>query len=285
MRIPFTKVQALRNDFVLVDGRAVPVADPPALARFLCDRKEGVGADTLLLLHHSEVADILVRIFNPDGSEGEMSGNGTRCVAAYFLGREGEGRKTATVETVAGVSRHERERRDRGLTYLRSHILAPRFHPTEIPVRAPGEEAIDIPLDLAEGRTRVSCVSIGNPQAAVFQGWTEENWKSLGPQIENHPVFPERTNVDFARVLSRDRIEVKLWERGVGPVESSGTGASGAFATARRKGLVDPRAEMVMEGGTLVLEETEEGLILRGWCEECFEGTIDDDRDRRGADR
>ncbi|MBN1827510.1 MAG: diaminopimelate epimerase [Candidatus Eisenbacteria bacterium] len=285
MRISFTKVQALRNDFVLVDGRTAPVADPPSLARFLCDRKEGVGADTLLLLHHSDVADLLVRIFNPDGSEGEMSGNGTRCVAAYSLAREGEGQNVATVETVAGVSRHELERREHGRFFIRSSILAPRFHPTEIPVRVAGEDALDVPLDLAEGRIRVSGVSIGNPQAVVFQGWTDENWKILGPQIENHPLFPERTNVDFARVAAEDRLEVKLWERGVGPVESSGTGASGAFAAARRKGLIGPRAELVMEGGTLVIEEAEEGLILRGWCEECFEGTIDTDRSREGEVR
>jgi diaminopimelate epimerase len=275
VRIPFTKVQGLRNDFVLVDGRSVPVVDPPALSRALCDRKEGIGADTLLLLLPSDEADVLVRIYNPDGSEGEMSGNGTRCVAAYVLARAGGERASAVVETIAGVSGHFLERREGRRSYLTSRILAPRFHPAEIPVRAGGDEAIDVPFPLGGETVRVSCVNIGNPQAVVFEGWDEGNWRRLGPLIERHALFPERANVDFCRVLDRASLVVKLWERGVGPVESSGTGASGAFATARRKGLADPRVTVSMEGGVLEIEEVEEGLLLRGWCEETFEGTIE----------
>ncbi len=275
MRIPFTKVQALRNDFVLVDGRAVPVADPPALSRALCDRKSGVGADTLLVLLPSDEADVLVRIFNPDGSEGEMSGNGTRCTAAYVLARGDEGRASATVETVAGVSGHLLERSEGRRRFLVSRILAPRFRPADVPVLWEGDEAIDLPLDLGPGALRVSCVNIGNPQAVVLDGWDETNWKLFGPAIENHPIFPERANVDFARVVDRDNLLVRLWERGVGPVESSGTGASGAFAAARRKGLLAAKVRVSMEGGVLELEEVEGGLLMKGWCEEVFEGMID----------
>jgi diaminopimelate epimerase len=118
-------------------------------------------------------------------------------------------------------------------------------------------------------------VNIGNPQAVVFEGWDEGNWRRLGPLIERHALFPERANVDFCRVRDRAFLEVRLWERGVGPVESSGTGASGAFATARRKGIADPRVTVSMEGGVLEIEEVEDGLLLRGWCEETFEGSIE----------
>jgi diaminopimelate epimerase len=274
MRIPFTKVQALRNDFVLVDGRVVPIADPPALARSLCDRKSGVGADTLLLLLPSEEADVLVRIFNPDGSEGEMSGNGTRCTAAYVLARGDRKRRSATVETVAGVSGHLLEKREGRRCFLASRILAPRFRASEIPVLFDGDEAIDIPLALGSETVRVTCVNIGNPQAVVLDGWDETNWKRLGPAIEIHPAFPERTNVDFARVIDRENLHVRLWERGVGPVESSGTGASGAFAAARRKGALSPKVRISMEGGVLELEEVKDGLLLKGWCEEVFEGVV-----------
>jgi len=281
MRVPFTKLQALRNDFVLVDARRVPVADPAALARALCDRKSGVGADTLLLLLLSEEADVLVRIFNPDGSEGEMSGNGTRCVASYVLARAGGDRVSATVETVAGVSGHLLEEKTGARCFLASRIVAPRFRPPEIPVHAGGEEAIDLPLRLSEETVRVSCVNIGNPQAVVFEGWDDANWKRLGREIENHPIFPERTNVDFARVIGPGELHVVLWERGVGPVESSGTGASGAFAAARRKGLVDSKVRAVMQGGVLAIEEAEGALLLKGWCEEVFEGTIETERGGR----
>lgn len=274
MRIPFTKVQALRNDFVLIDGRRVPVPDPARLSEILCDRKSGIGADTLLVLHHSEHADVLVRIFNPDGSEGEMSGNGTRCVAAHLLDH-GEGSdRSASVETVAGVSLHDVEEREGRRFRIASRILAPRFEPRLVPVLREGEEAIDIEISLPSGPVRLSCVNIGNPQAVVLEGWDETNWRSLGAAIERHEIFPERVNVDFARVTARGRIEVSLWERGVGPVESSGTGASGAFAVARRKGLVDGKARIVMEGGDLEIEEGEDGLLLRGWCEEVFEGSV-----------
>ncbi|MFH1278529.1 MAG: diaminopimelate epimerase [Candidatus Eisenbacteria bacterium] len=273
MRIPFTKVQALRNDFVLVDGRRVPVPDPARLAKILCDRKSGVGADTLLVLHHSDHANVLVRIFNPDGSEGEMSGNGTRCVAMYILDRGEGGGGSASVETVAGVSRHDVEERAGRRLRIVSRILAPRFQPDLVPVRWEGDEAIDIDIPLRDRSVRVSCVNIGNPQAVVLDGWDEKNWRELGPQIERHPIFPERANVDFARVVAEGRIEVRLWERGVGPVEASGTGASGAFTVARRKGLVGPRVRVAMEGGDLDLEERHDGLLLRGWCEEVFEGT------------
>jgi len=275
MRFRFHKVQALRNDFVLIDGRQFPVADPATLSRQLCDRKSGVGADTLLLLLESEEADVLVRIFNPDGSEGEMSGNGTRCVAGHlFAAKEGEGAQV-TVETVAGVSEHVLEKREDRRRHVASRIVAPRFRPAEVPVRIDGDEAIDIEIPLHDGTAVVSCVSIGNPQAVVFDGWDDSNWTVLGPAIENHPLFPERVNVDFARVEARDRIVVRLWERGVGPVEASGTGASGAFVTARRKGLVDSEVLVRMEGGSLRIAEVEDGLLLTGWCEEVFEGTIE----------
>ena len=201
--------------------------------------------------------------------------NGTRCTAAWFLARDGEGRDSVSVETVAGVSNHRVDRREGRRAFLISHILAPRFRPSEIPVDVEGEEAIDIELKLSDGLFRVSCVSIGNPQAVVFEGWNEENWRRLGREIEYHSIFPRRTNVDFARIVAPDRMEVTLWERGVGPVEASGTGASGAFTTARRKGLVEPKVRISMEGGVLELEELEDGLLMNGWGEECFEGVIE----------
>jgi diaminopimelate epimerase len=204
-----------------------------------------------------------------------MSGNGTRCAAAYLLARAGGDRASTTVETAAGVSGHFLESREGRRSAVSSRILAPRFRPSDVPVLVDGEEAIDVEMSLSSGPVRVSCVNIGNPQAVVFEGWDEESWPRIGREIERHELFPQRTNVDFARVTARDRIEVRLWERGVGPVEASGTGASGAFSTARRKGLVDGRVEAVMEGGTLEIEEREDGLLLKGWCEEVFEGTID----------
>lgn len=274
MKIPFTKVQALRNDFVLVDARRVAVPDASSLARIACDRKSGVGADTLLVVHESENADVLLRIFNPDGSEGEMSGNGTRCAAMYVVDRMEPRAARATIETVAGVSEHLTLSREGRRLFVASRILAPRFRPEQVPARFEGEEAIDVEFRLAAGTVRVSAVNIGNPQAVVLDGWNESSWPALGAEIERHPFFPERANVDFGRVIAPDRMELRLWERGVGVVEASGTGASGAFAVARRKGVVGPRVRVAMAGGELEIEETDGGLLLRGWCEEVFEGTL-----------
>jgi diaminopimelate epimerase len=277
----FTKLHGTGNDFVLVDARALE-RDWSALARAICDRHFGVGGDGLILACASERAAVRMRIFNADGSEAEMSGNGMRCLVKFAV--DG-GIVTPTgdefdVETGAGVLR-VRITTERGLvTSVRESMGPPRLDPREIPVAIdapPPVKALDVRVD---GRTlTVTPVSMGNPHAVYFQSApvAEFPLHSLGPLVEYHALFPNRTNFEVVRMLGRDRAEMRVWERGVGETLSCGSGASATMVAARLLDLVDGAMELRVPGGVLQLEWDGEGdVILTGPVVESFRGTWPD---------
>ena len=276
----FTKLHALGNDFLVV-GRdeAAEFPDPGAFARRINDRHTGVGADGLILLGpEAGRADRFVfRIFNLDGSEAELSGNGLRCAAA-FLAREGRlASAKVHFETAAGGRECEIVS-SRGAVYdIRTGLGAPRLEAADIPFDdgGPRGRVMDYPLVIAGEVFPVTCLSVGNPHCGLFFDSfpSRLEWHRIGGEIESHPFFPKRTNVEFIRVLGRGDIEVKFWERGVGETLASGTGSAAAAAASMVKGLVYRKVTVRTDLGSLAVEWPEGGELLQtGPAEVVFSG-------------
>ena len=229
----FTKMHGTGNDFICVDGFAHPLPDRPAeLARRVCDRHFGIGGDGLILIGPSRRADARMRIFNADGSEAEMCGNGLRCVAKYVFDRGLCRQPSLSVETGRGVLRLEVEvaagRVARVRVDMGEPILQPELIPTTIPgePRADGRAVVDAPLEIAGEVHRVTCVSMGNPHCVTFvEQLTDQLVLRLGPWIETDPHFPNRVNAEFVEVLSPGEVRLRVWERGAGETPACGTGA------------------------------------------------------------
>jgi diaminopimelate epimerase len=277
----FTKMHGAGNDFVVVDARDLD-RDWAALAVAVCDRHFGVGADGLILACPSAVADLRVRIFNPDGSEAEMCGNGIRCFVKYAIER-GLAVPTdgaITVETPAGVLRAEATMAGTTVASVRVAMGRPRFAPQEVPVAVEAEPPIrDLPLEV-DGRTiAVTCVSMGNPHAVHFIDEPVESFplETLGPLLSNHALFPNRVNFEVARVLGRDRIEARVWERGAGITLACGSGACATVVAARLAGLVDDRVVVRLPGGELTIEwDGAADVMLTGPAAEVYRGELEE---------
>jgi diaminopimelate epimerase len=273
----FTKMQGTGNDFIVLDARDLE-RDWPELAVRMCDRHFGIGADGLVLVLPSAQADLRMRIFNPDGSEAEMCGNGIRCFVKYAVERglaqpRGD---TLAVETPAGVLETSLRRTNGRVESVRVAMGRPRFAPSEIPVAVDAPPPLlSVPLEV-DGRTlEVTCLSMGNPHAVHFWARGVETFplETIGPKVEHHPLFPKRVNFEVARVVSRDRVEVRVWERGAGATLACGSGASAVVVAARLHDLVDEEVEVVLPGGTLYLSWDGKGdVYLTGPAEEVFEG-------------
>ena len=256
-RVSFTKMHGLGNDFVLVNALHGPPLPWIDLATGICDRHFGVGADGLILILPSAEADLRMRIVNSDGSEAQMCGNGIRCLARYAYDRGLVGKTTLAVETLAGVKAVSLNLVGDRIASVRVNMGAPIFDPPRIPVKLEGWMIKDHQIT-AEGRVHnVSCVSMGNPHAVIFveQSDLENlNLAELGPPVEHHPVFPERTNVEFCAVLGQSQLRMRVWERGAGETLACGTGACASAVVAMIHNYVDPNVEVVLDGGPLQIE-------------------------------
>jgi diaminopimelate epimerase len=276
----FAKVHGLGNDFLFAAPGGGPSPDEAgALARRLCDRHTGVGADGLILLspEKNEPGAAGFRIFNADGSEAEISGNGLRCAAAYLAWSGAVKSPKVLFRTAAGERPSEILSARGSLFEVRIGLGAPRLAARDIPFddgRDP-DRLLDYPL-AAAGRTFfVTCVSMGNPHCSLFFDALppREEWPVIGAAIESHPFFPRRTNVEFVRVLGREAIEVLFWERGVGETLASGTGSAGAAVAAMLKGLVNRSVTVRTAIGSLKVEWPEGGAVLQtGPAEVVFSG-------------
>jgi diaminopimelate epimerase len=257
----FTKFHSLGNDFLIVDRDVV--AEPESyedLARRICERHTGVGADGILLISVKDRARGLAdfRIFNADGSEAEISGNGLRCAAAYLLSQQ----KVDPDRIVFSTSTGDREclliGRKENVYTIRIEMGVPRFASRDIPFDdgAVHERIVDYPLTINNKVYAVTLVSMGNPHCAVFVDKfpARIEWHQAGDEIESHPFFPNRTNVEFVRVLGRSEIEVLFWERGVGETLSSGSGSCGAAVAAILKGQTERKVTVRTSMGTVLVE-------------------------------
>jgi diaminopimelate epimerase len=273
----FAKLHGAGNDFIVVDARKLE-RDWPALAVAICDRHFGVGADGLLLVGASDAADLRMGLFNADGSEAEMSGNGIRCFIKYAVDRGLSKLRDGaiSVETMAGVMTAEVALAEGHVESARVAMGRPRFAPADIPVAMDEAPPIqDYPLEVDGQTLRVTCLSMGNPHAVHFLKSPVNDYPlaAVGPKVEHHPLFPNRVNFEVARILARDRIEMRVWERGVGETLACGSGSSAVMVAARLQSLVDERAELSLPGGSLTLEWDRQGEVyLTGPAVEVFEG-------------
>ena len=268
----FTKMHGLGNDFMLVDDMSLGLDAPKELAVKLCARRFGVGADGLILAQPSDQADARMRVFNRDGSEAEMCGNGIRCLGK-FLYDEGICRKPSmTIETLAGVLRVDIEAADGTAQRMRVDMGAPRFAPADIPVDAPENV---LTLDVGGQTLRFFCVGMGNPHAVTFDLYPDDDaFARLGPLLESHPVFPRRANIEFCRVTGGGA-DVRVWERGDGPTLACGTGACAVLAAGASQGFLPRRAGIRLAGGVLDIEWAADGhLFMSGPAETVYDGEL-----------
>ena len=262
----FAKYHGAGNDFLLLDG-AGQERDWSSLAAAMCERNLGAGADGLIIALPSSKAAVRMLLFNSDGSEAEMSGNGVRCFAKFVVeqGLAKPDGDDLAVDTGAGLIVVKLERRGDEVTGATVDMGPPRFAPKEVPVAVDAAPPVlDLPVPINGTAYRVNCVSMGNPHAVHFVQTpvAQFDLRNVGPKMEHHRLFPARVNFEVAQVLDRGHIESRTWERGVGETQACGTGASAIMVSARLHGLVDDVVEVKEPGGVLTLRWPGEGNVF-----------------------
>jgi diaminopimelate epimerase len=281
MQIEFTKYQGLGNDFILVDnrGQTTPRLTPQQAAQ-VCDRNFGVGADGVIFLLPGESGgDYTMRIYNSDGSEPEMCGNGIRCLARFIAdleGKTGADTQTYTIHTLAGLITPEVQIDGQ----VRVNMGPPRLLAQEIPttLAAIDEKVINVPLDVAGKTWAVTCVSMGNPHCITFIEDAEAiTLTELGPQFEHHPVFPQRTNTEFIEVVRPDYLKMRVWERGAGATLACGTGACASLVAGVLTGHCANAATVELPGGPLHIKWStlDRAVFMTGPAQKVFTGILE----------
>jgi diaminopimelate epimerase len=277
--VAFAKGHGLGNDYIVMEQAALPAPLTERAIVRVCDRNWGIGSDGILLLVPSARAEFGLRIFNPDGSEAEKSGNGLRIFAKYLWDHgHARGKRTFTVDTKGGVVECTCHERDGRVNFVTVEMGRVTFRAPDIPMNGPDRDVVGVPLQLADGTTvTTTALSVGNPHCVVFvERLDEADARRLGPLIERHPAFPQRTNVQFARVAARDTVDILIWERGAGYTLASGSSSCGAATAAVKSGLCNHgRVTVRMPGGTLVVDvRADWSLRLEGPVEEVYTGTL-----------
>ena len=278
----FTKMQGAGNDYIYIDARNRD-EDWPALSRAMSDRHFGVGGDGIILIMDSERADLRMRMFNADGSEGEMCGNGIRCFAKYAIEREIVARPAEglTVDTLAGVRTVYPVYDGGTVTGARVSMGRPKLNPAEVPVNLdPAMAAVNgpvlkYPIRPGDFRLFLSFVSMGNPHAVTYIDQPVEEFPlhNIGPLVEGHPIFPRRVNFEIVNQIDAKHLEARVWERGSGETMACGTGACAIAVASRLQGLIEDRVDIKLPGGVLTIEWDGAGeVFLEGPAAEVFSG-------------
>ena len=273
----FTKWQGCGNDFVLVDCHKEPTEDFADLAKRMCDRHYGIGADGVLFVLPSERADFRMRIFNTDGSEAEMCGNGIRCFARYLYDYGLTKKQEFTVETGAGILVPRLHLEDGRVASITVDMGEPILAGDDIPVSGFGrEQVIAKPIEV-EGKTfSMTCVSMGNPHCVVFvEDMGKADLEHLGPLFESHPIFPKKTNTEFVEVRDSSHVRMRVWERGAAITLACGTGSCATVVAGVLNGKTERRTEVELDGGKLLIQWSEDDnhVYMTGPAEFVFEGT------------
>lgn len=273
----FTKMHGLGNDYVCINCFRERVEDPPGFARTLCERHYGIGADGLILICPSKVSDFKMEIYNSDGSVAGMCGNGIRCLGKYVYDYGLTGKETLSIETKSGIRNMHLQIRDGKACGAMVDMGVPRLNAHSIPILSEKDLVINDPIEVQEKNYRMTGISMGNPHAVIFS--EEINGISLeetGRELEFHPRFPERANIEFCHVTARDRMEIRVWERGVGETLACGTGACAAVVASVLNDLTDEEVIVKLLGGELSVrwDRKVNHVFLEGPAVKVFDGVL-----------
>ena len=271
----FTKMHGCGNDYVYVNLFEEKITDPAALSIKVSDRHFGIGSDGLITIGPSEHADFRMRIYNADGSEAEMCGNGIRCVAKHVYDHHMTDQKEISVETGAGIKTLQLTVEDGKVTMVRVDMGQPVLEPDQIPVKASGDRVVDEPITAGGKEWRMTCVSMGNPHAVVFvDDVADFALETYGPAFENHERFPKRINTEFVQVISRKEVSMRVWERGSAETFACGTGTCATVMACILKDRTDNQVLVHLRGGDLQIEYDSESrhIFMTGPAIEVFEG-------------
>ena len=276
-KVSFAKMESCLNDYIFIENFDGAITCPESLCVSLCAPHSGIGADGIVLIERSKVADAKMRSFNRDGSEGRMAGNNIRCVGKYLYDKGYIRSEYLTVETASGVHQLKLYLRDGQVSSVSVDMGPVNFSAASVPILTEAKELVNAPVKIGGAEWAVTCLSVGNPHCVVFvDNLHALDLEAIGPQFERAPLFPERVNAEFVRVVDRTTLRMRAWERGSGETLACGTGACAAAAAAVRLGLCDANAAIAVQvpGGVLTVHVTDTSVVLHGETHLVFEGTI-----------
>ena len=277
----FTKMHGCGNDYVYVDGarETIPAERKSEVVKFLSDRHFGIGGDGVIFINPSDVADFEMEMYNMDGSRSEMCGNGIRCVGKYVYDHGLTQKTSLTIVSCGKIKYLELTVEDGKVTKVRVNMGSPILEAAEIPVVAEKSPVVDTPITVDGKEYRMTCVSMGNPHAVVYvdEMIDDETMAKIGPLFEHHDRFPRRVNTEFVKVLSRERAQMRVWERGTGETLACGTGACAVTVASILNGLTDDRITVELSGGNLEIfwDRKENVVYMTGPATTVFEGEIE----------
>lgn len=274
----FTKMQGCGNDYVYVNGFENKIDNPNKLSEIVSDRHFGIGSDGLIVINPSEKADFKMSMYNADGSEGKMCGNGIRCVAKYVYDNKMTDKTTIAVETLSGIKTLELNVKNDKVETVKVNMGTPILLPKDVPVVSDKDKVVDEPIVIDDKEYRITCVSMGNPHAITFIENTDDlEIETIGPKFENNPIFPDRVNTEFIQILDRNTVKMRVWERGSGETFACGTGACATVVACVLNGLTDEKVTVKLLGGDLFIEynREENTVYMTGPAKVSFTGKIE----------
>lgn len=274
----FTKMHGIGNDYVYVNCFKETVEHPSEAAIKVSDRHFGIGSDGLILIKPSEVADGKMEMYNADGSQGAMCGNGIRCVAKYMYDYGITDKTSISVETKSGIKYLDLTIKDGKVDTVKVNMGTPILKAADIPVRSEKEQVINEPVMVDGKEWKITCVSMGNPHAITYIDDVKNmEIEKIGPKFENHEIFPDRVNTEFVHVIDRNTVEMRVWERGSGETLACGTGACAVAVSSILNGLTEEEVTVKLLGGDLKIfwDRTENKVYMTGSATTVFDGEID----------
>lgn len=278
MKISFTKMEGCGNDYIYIEDFSNQFKNPSKIAKELSNRHFGIGGDGVIFIRNSSVADACMVMFNEDGSEGKMCGNGIRCVAKYLHDHHIVDSHTMTIDTLSGLKKID-------LVVVGDEVVGAavdmgkaEMDPKLIPAKLEGKQVVDRPVSFNNEILNITCVSMGNPHCVIFVENTEEvDIEHFGPMIENSPIFPERTNVEFVQIIDEKHLKMRVWERGAGETLACGTGACASVVAAAENGFCSKRdpVQVSLKGGDLLIRYSEDSVLMQGPARMVYSGTVE----------